>query len=478
MKQKIFFNISFLFLFVTFLNSAYLFNSVGSVSYKDGDRWVSVKKNQKIDIKPGTEITTDRASSVELYFDDGSKLKIGPNSYYKFTNEDEKEINGTLFVGKIRNWIKKQSKDYKIKTPTAVCGVRGTDFVVITDKDKTRVEVYDGSVNVSDNNNKSFLVVKGNFIEVSLKGIGVPQKNSNPPQNLDSSISDPKILSKKEIYTEISKDSVIKRAQQELQMAEYQNRKTAIDAFGYRVRVEEYVVRPAANQFKYVVLNTRENRFDFGKILFTFNSALPKDLSKVTKNMNNYYGSTAPSIYLTEINSVISNTVDKVSEEGSGGKMVPDDPNNPTKWTHFFENYSFYAAGKNEGNENDGKGRLMWRFSDLNNNNRYDSNEFFYLGGTKPSSFTSYPDGKNVLHSISKNTYSDGTWISVEDFVVFDDGKIASYDDFNLKPTEDKNSFIDKLNFERVYNSSMFSDKIDLVFSAKLLKDIGLINLK
>ncbi len=244
--------------------------------------------------------------------------------------------------------------------------------------------------------------------------------------------------------------------------------------------MEEYVTRPQPNQFKYVVLNTRENRFDFGKILFTFNDTLPKDLSQVTKNLSVYYGNSAPSIYLTEINSIISNTVDKVTEEGSGGKMIANDPQNPTKWTHFFTNYSFYAAGKNESGENDGKGRLLWSFSDTNNNGKYDSNEFSYLGGIKPSYELRYPDGENVLHSIAKNTYSDpnNTWISVEDFVIFDDGKVASFDGLKLKPGEDKNSFIDKLNFERVYNSSLFSDKIDLVFSAKLLKDVGIISIK
>lgn len=351
---------------------------------------------------------------------------------------------------------------------------------MVSEKDMTRVEVYDGSVEVSDLNKRSFMITKGDYIEVLPTGITQPKTNPKPPQNLETSISDSKLLAKKEIYSEISRDEVIKKAQQEIQMAEYQNRKTAIDAFGFRVRMEEYVTRPQSNQFKYVVLNTRENRFDFGKILFTFNTTLPKDLSDVTKNMNNYYGTSAPSIYLTDINSIMSNTVDKVTEEGSGGKMIPDDTNNPTKWTHFFTNYLFYAAGKNEANENDGKGRLLWSFSDDNNNGKYDSNEFSYLGGVKPTYSVLYPDGENVLHSVIKNTYSDSnnTWISAEDFVVFDNGKVAGLDDFKLNSGEDKNSFIDKLNFERVYNSSLFSDKIDLVFSAKLLKDIGIINLK
>jgi len=448
------------------LYSAYLYNAKGKVYYKTDDKWILADENKKIEIKDGTEITTERASSVEIYFNDGSKVKIGPLSYYKLVEESESNVSSSLLIGRIRNWVKKTTRGYNVKTITAVCAVRGTDFFVGVDNEgNTSVEVYDGSVDVKDNKNKTFVVRRGEFVSVGRDGIRPPQKNLNPPQSLESHLNN-RMLMQKEIYSEISKEEVVKRSQVEMQMAEYQTRKTAIDAFGYRVRMEEYVIRPSENQFKYVVLNTRENRFDFGKILFTFNKKLPDDLSLVTKNMMTYYGSNEPDIYLTEMNSVISNTVDKVTEEATGGYMKPDDVSNPSVWTHTFSNYSFYAAGKNERDENGGKGKLLWSYSNGN---------YTYLGGTRPDVIKQNPDGDEVLHNYAKNTYSDGTWISVDDYVVFDNGKVATLGDFSLKSGEDKNSFIDKLNFERVYNSSLFSDKIDLVFSAKLLKDIGII---
>lgn len=462
------------------LDSAIISSPKGNVYYRNqGGGWVKVEKGG-VSISDGSEVMTERASSVEIIFNDTSKIKLGPDSYYKLEKEDVSETSAMLFVGKVRNWIKKYSKEYRIKTPHAVCGVRGTDFVVQVDEKKSRVEVYDGSVLVGDikQRTRQFLVNRGNMIEIRADGTGYPLPLKDPPPNLDSSYSDRKLMAQKEIYSEISKDEVLKRAQAEIQSAEYQSRKTAIDAYGYRVRMEEYITRPSPNQFKYVVLNTREKRFDFGKILFTFNTVLPKDLTSVTSNMIEYYGSSAPSIYLTEINSVLSNTVDKVTEEGSGGKMIADDPNNPTKWRHFFSNYSFYAAGKNEGNENGGRGRMLWSVSDANNNGKYDSNEFSYLGGQKPSSSLSYPMGENVFHSVMRNDYVDGTWISASDFVLFDNGKIVSSSDLKLKVGEEKNSIIDKLNFERVYTSSLFSDKIDIVFSGKLLKDAGILNIR
>lgn len=464
---------------INYMECAIITNPKGNVFYRNlNSGWIKLKKDTNITINDGYEVMTERASSVEIIFDDGSRIKIGPNSYYRLDKHDDTQNTATLFIGKIRNWVKKHSREYKIKTPHAICGVRGTDFLVNVEQGFSRVEVYEGTVNVSDNKGRSFLLNGGNIIDITVDGIGYPIPSKNSPPNLDSNLSDKKMIALKEIYGEISKEEVIKRAQMEIQSAEYQTRKTAIDVYGYRVRMEEYVIRPASNQFKYVVLNTRQNRFDFGKILFTFNTTLPDDLSKVTTNMREYYGNSAPQIYLTEMNSIVSNTVDKVTEEASGGRMIPDNPLNPTKWTHFFSNYSFYAAGKNEVNENGGRGKLLWSFNDLNNDGKYQSNEYTFLGGQKPTSHISYPYGENVLYSVIRNDYSDGTWIAVADFIVFDNGKIASLNDFKLSDEETKSDFIDKLNFERVYTSSMFSDKIDLIFSAKLLKDIGIINLK
>jgi len=480
MKNKIF----LLLIFFTILNvnSAYIYKIKGDVFYRDSSnsQWKKLyDMDENMPVKNGYEIRTSRASSVEIFMDDGSKIKLAPTSFFKLENEDKSESTINLFTGKIRNWVKKFSKKYVVKTPTAVCAVRGTDFLVDSDiEGNTKVEVYDGSVLTADSKGMEAIVKKGEFIEITKEaGLGILKENPNPPQNMDSSIGDRKLMARKEIYNDISKESIIKQAQAEIQMSEYQNGKTAIDAFGNRVRIEEYIVRPAENQFKYVVLNTREKDFNFGKILFTFNTALPEDLTLVTKNMISYEGSSQPKWYLTELNSVISNTLDKVTEDASGGHMVPDDTISPTRYDLFFTNYAVYAAGPSQANENGGLGRLLWKYSDTNNNNIADASEFTYLGGIAPTTYRSNPMGDNVFNNIVKNTYSDGTWIQAQDFVLFDDGKIVSTDDLASRlGISTKNDLIDKLNFEKVYTSSLFEGRsINLEFSAKLLKDCGMI---
>lgn len=476
--------IAFLMFFVSadISYSAYISSHKGWVEIKKASsgEWSRVSDEGRINLAEGDEMRTRRASMAELYMDDGSKISIAPMSFFKVSKENKEISSLGLFAGRIRSWVRKFSKKFEVRTPAAVCAVRGTDFVVSADETgNTRVEVYEGSVVAGDASGRTSLIREGELIDISRDvPMGSPQVNPNPPASMESAVTDSRTLAKMEIYNEISKEDVIKSAQAEIQSAEYQNRKVAIDAFGKRVRMEEYVVRPAADQFKYVVLNTRESRFDFGKILFTFNNALPEDLTLATRNMISASGTAAPQWYLTDMNSVMSNTKDKVTEDASGGHMVPDNALNPTEWNIFFTNYAFYAQGGDMPVENGGMGKMMWSYTDINADNTMQSGELTYLGGSAPAVLKTNPSGDDVFHDTNKNTYSDsdGTWIQVEDWALFDNGKTVSTDDLASKLGATKDEMTDRLNFERVYTSSLFNGRtINLEFSAKLLKDAGLL---
>jgi len=440
--------------------------------------WVRLEGEEKFRLGNGDELRTGRASTVEIMMEDGSRVKLAPVSAFKMSSETKEAVSLGLYFGRVRSWVKKFSKKFEVRTPSAVCAVRGTDFMVSSDQEgNSRVEVYDGSVLTGDSKGYSSLVREGQYAEVPAGGrINAPRENPNEPGDMNSAVGNPSQAARNEIYSEISKEDVISRAQEEIQSAEFQNRKVAIDAFGNRVRMEEYVIRPEANQFKYVVLNTREGRFDFGKMLFTFNAALPADLSLATRDMTSAAGSVTPAWQLTAMNSVISNTLDKVTEDASGGKMVADNAGNPTSWTHFFSNYAVYAAGPAEGSENGGLGRMLWSYSDVNADNTVQTGEMAYLGGAEPTGSVIYPGGEDVFNTVTLNTYSDGTWMQASDYVLFDDGKILSAGDLGTRLGVSMDTATDKLNFERVYTSSLFGGrKIDLEFSAKLLKDAGLL---
>ncbi|OGR46227.1 MAG: hypothetical protein A2X34_03110 [Elusimicrobia bacterium GWC2_51_8] len=466
------------FVFSGFVQAAYISSWRGEVDLKKAGAagWERVSGEDKTALASGDELRTARASTLEIYMDDGSRVKVAPMSAFKVTTENKETVSLGLYFGRVRSWVKKFSKKFEVRTPSAVCAVRGTDFTVSADGDgNTTVEVQEGSVLTGDRSGATAMVREGQFASVPMRGrMQEPRNNPNPPASMESASGDSKALARREIYSEISKEAVLASAQAEIQSAEYQNRKTAIDAFGNRVRMEEYTTRPSANQFKYVVLNTRDNRFDFGKILFTFNTALPGDLSLATANMISSPGSTAPQWQLTDMNSVMSNTLDKVTEDASGGRMVYNGLSSNPAYQLVFGNYSFYAAGPSEADDNGGLGKLIWTATNSNMATGVADNPITYLGG---SGLVSSASG-DVYHSVSKNTFNEGTWIQAEDFVLFDDGKILSAGDFGagLGGGETLDQITDRLNFERVYTSSLFGGRtIDVMYSAKMLKDAGLL---
>ena len=447
---------------------------------KNGEAaWTMLTGKGPFALAAGDDLRTARASTAEILMDDGTKVKLAPVSAFKMSVEDGESVSLGLYFGRVRSWVKKFSKKFEVRTPSAVCAVRGTDFMVEADAEGgTRTEVYEGSVLVGDDKGNTGLVREGEVAEIPMGGtFTAPKANPNEPNNMDATLGDARLQARKEIYGELSKEDVIARAQEELQSAEFQNRKVAIDAFGNRVRMEEYTIRPMDNQFKYVVLNTRENRFDFGKILFTFNAPLPADLSLATAGMISTPGSVAPQWQLTAMNGVMSNTQDKVTEDATGGSMVYNNGVNNGQsadpaYQLIFSNYSFYAAGPAQANDNGGLGKWIWTRTGYNVATADAATES-YLGGSGVVSLAS----GDVYHSVKKNTFNEGTWLQAEDFVLFDDGKILAPGDFGsgLGGGETLDSITDKLNFERVYTSSLFGGRsIDVMFSAKLLKDVGL----
>lgn len=478
------------------LEAAYIDSWRGEVDIRRtaDSGWERISGTEKVRLTGGEELRTARASTADIFMEDGSRVKIAPMSSFKMSAENGETVSLGLYFGRVRSWVKKFSRKFEVRTPSAVCAVRGTDFMVSADADgNSRVEVYEGSVLTGDSRGNSNLVREGQFAEIPAGGgMSSPGENPNGPSDMNSAVGVPSQIARNEIYNEISKEDVIARAQEEMQSAEYQLNKTAVDAFGNRVRMEEYTIRPQDNQFKYVVLNTRGDRFDFGKILFTFNAALPADLSQATAGMITASGSSAPQWYLTAMNSVMSNTQDKVTEDALGGSMVYNGSVSNPAYNLVFNSYSFYAAGPAEANDNGGLGKWLWTRTNYNVNlNSWDGGAINASGALtgnlastwlgSPTAITSegsMPSGDTVFHSYGKNTYSDGTWIAAEDFVLFDDGDLLSAGDFTsgLGGGETVDQITDRLNFERVYTSSLFGGRtIDLMYSAKLLKDAGLL---
>ena len=88
-------------------------------------------------------IVTGADSSAGITFTDNSLVSIGPNSVfaidkYRFdTTTHAGEFEGSLRQGRLAaasgKMVKQSPESMKIRTPSAIMGVRGTDFVVQVD---------------------------------------------------------------------------------------------------------------------------------------------------------------------------------------------------------------------------------------------------------------------------------------------------------------------------------------------------------
>jgi hypothetical protein len=286
---------------------------------RDSDAgWKKAKK--QMTLSTSDKVRTGGRSVARLKLGDGSKVLLLQNSQAEMENLTSVEKTIKLLKGRVRAIVAKINggNNFKIKTPVGVASVRGTDFEVsITDDGgQMEVAVNEGQVGVGRLGSLGGEVVlnRGERIQFGLEGeIGNPIKSGGLP--IDSSSI------RAELYDSRIKDNVVAMAAEESRNADYQVGKSLMDVTGERVRVEEYIMRPRADQFKLVVLNERANRFDYFTYKGTFNQNLPEDVSVALREVGGKLGS-APDYYLTDYETLMSNTIDNITDSASGGHLV------------------------------------------------------------------------------------------------------------------------------------------------------------
>lgn len=142
----------------------------------------------------GSVVETGDKSFVRLIFTDKSQMNIGPNSEMEikqFGGDDAGVID--LVKGKIRSQVSKdylQQKDKDksklfIKTPNAVMGVRGTDFLISTNGVTTSTVLFEGEIvfNKLDNASSKDFTTEGLESVVSGPGTARIQPGEFSVQN-------------------------------------------------------------------------------------------------------------------------------------------------------------------------------------------------------------------------------------------------------------------------------------------------------
>jgi hypothetical protein len=110
-------------------------------------------------IASGTQLQLKSGQSATISFDTGMDVLVSEESDIKINEENDISLVD-LFYGEIRSFLNKQEKeavppvsDKKLKliirTPAAVVGVRGTDFIVNNDRTAVNMFTLEGNVDVA-----------------------------------------------------------------------------------------------------------------------------------------------------------------------------------------------------------------------------------------------------------------------------------------------------------------------------------------
>lgn len=111
-------------------------------------------------IKVGDRIETQAGGHVHLKFVDGGLLSVRPasrlfieNYSYSALRPEQGAIKFRLDEGVVRsitgNWGEAARDRFRLNTPMAAIGVKGTDFIVGASPDKTAASVYTGAIMLS-----------------------------------------------------------------------------------------------------------------------------------------------------------------------------------------------------------------------------------------------------------------------------------------------------------------------------------------
>ncbi|HQO02854.1 MAG TPA: FecR family protein [Spirochaetota bacterium] len=234
----------------------------GLVNFVTGDVKIVNSQGTKAEAKIGdsiiegmTVVTSGDKSVADIFFGENAIKILGNTSVevktlvMNITKNSEQTVlfvnNGALFSS-----VKKLSKndDYRIKSPTATAGVRGTDFLVEENNGKANIACIEGKVECQNNTNpnaESVIIADREEVDVARGEDMVKKQISQDRLNM---------LNIKLQITELREDIRRKYLQQKEEMRKYVEDQRQRDRSmvenqreGDRQRVEDQKSRDRAN---------------------------------------------------------------------------------------------------------------------------------------------------------------------------------------------------------------------------------------
>ena len=229
--------------------TAKVFTAKGTVEClkKGAIYWAPVKAPYMLEV--GDQVRTGPKSKAEIYIKYGSKIRLGAETTF-VVSAVAKEGNAVEVIrGKMTAWIRKfTGRSFSVRTPAAVCAVRGTVFgVEVSETGQATWDLFSGAIQVADNRNRTVDLVPNQRLEVSqAEGAGAPVAL---PPTVEVPSEPGKI---KEEKVEIKAEQIIIEAQAKEAAAAQPVPVEAVEA------VEEAIVVPVVEEPVATVIPTQE----------------------------------------------------------------------------------------------------------------------------------------------------------------------------------------------------------------------------
>ncbi|MBI4802085.1 MAG: FecR domain-containing protein [Elusimicrobia bacterium] len=467
--------------------------------------WQAMQSNVKI--AAGSEIKTSNKSTAGVFFSDGSRFTLGNSSIFLVEETNKKKAGFRLKLGRLKAAVAGYfSSRLEVRTPSAVCAVRGTEFEMEVGKDGgTEMNVTEGLVEVNDSKGDMAVVSSEEKIKIAMDGMSKPEGMSLGDKRAGDAARPMAV--RQETARERTRTMLEELRNRELKANESQLGKDSIDAFGRRVRLEEYLLRPSDKEFKLLFLSRRaeENRLDWGHLIEQFNSKIPDDISEVGKIIAGmYFSKTAPSNWMKYFEVYLTNTVDSIKETidftqpvavnfagyGAGTRYYPGSidykqilsgPGVPGgERTQFQQIQDYNSTTANQFTFTQKVVNVAGVLSNmyqvtLNQASIADVNAggtaTLYNAAIDPEALTpaynSFPSGPGKADFFAYSVYADGSSISSRKLLVSNEGDILG-----ISGSAGPGTFLKKgsFNLEMVIDSSLFQGRnIDVLFAPEIL---------
>ncbi len=472
--------------------------------------WRAVHEGETV--TAGAEVRTHADSMALLRFPDGSRVQLSRATIFGVDKTNREQTSFSLKLGDIRAaFAGLFSSRITIRTPTAVCAVRGTVFELGATPENTKVNMAEGVLEVKDNQGQKAVVT-------SEESMTIGQSGMEPPHlvPLDDERALPAVRPY-QVGVEQARDATRTMLEdlrnRELKANEAQLGKDVIDAEGRRVRLEEYLLRPDDKSFKLLFLSKRQDRFDWGHLIENFHATIPDDLSQVPAIVSGaILAKTQPTNWMTSMEFYATNTVDAEREKITLGAPTQIDFSGfgyGTRWYPGSIDFvqTLFGPGVPGGQRDQFIQHQDWNTSNANRLTWYQSvqpnatttanplrmitlqldptNSVDVANGytsgvinnsnlyNNTNTYTSLPSGPGFADQQSQTVYSDNSSltgasdVTVRKTLVTNDGKILSFKDANAKTFTENNG----ANLDINIKSSLFQGRdIDVLIAPEILR--------